>query len=102
MTKQEIALGQLRWACEAGLPRGVLLADSAYGSDGKFRSGIRSLGLTYVVGIQAQTLVWLPGRPKPTRTRPLSPPEQLWRWCKRNPLVAGLNALQFDLLKVAA
>src|SRR6202162_475700 len=27
MTKQEIALGQLRWACEAGLPRGVLLAD---------------------------------------------------------------------------
>src|SRR5262249_19581930 len=29
---------------------------------------------------------------RPTRTRPLSPPERLWRWCKRNPLAAGLGA----------
>lgn len=71
MTKQEIAIEQLRWACEADLPRGVVLADTAYGSDGKFRAGIRALGLTYVAGIQAQTLVWLPGRPQPTRTKPL-------------------------------
>lgn len=71
MTKQEIALEQLRQACEAGLPRGVVLADSAYGSDGKFRVRVRALGLTYVAGIQAQTLAWLPGRPKPTRMRPL-------------------------------
>lgn len=71
MTKQEIALQQLRWACEAGLPRGVVLADTAYGSDGKFRAGITALGLAYVAGIQAQTLVWLPGKPLPTRTRPL-------------------------------
>ena len=71
MTKQEIALEQLRWACEVGLRRGVVLVDSAYGSDGKFRTGITALRLTYVAGIQAQTLVWLPGRPKPTRTRPL-------------------------------
>jgi SRSO17 transposase len=71
MTKQEIALEQLRWACEAGLPRGVVLADTAYGSDGKFRAGITALGLTYLAGIQAQTLVWLPGTPQPPRTRPL-------------------------------
>jgi len=71
MTKPEIALEQLRWACEAGLPRGTVLVDSAYGSDGKFRTGITALGLTYVAGIQAQTLVWLPGSGrKPTRATP--------------------------------
>jgi SRSO17 transposase len=71
MTKQEIALEQLRRACEASLPRGVALADPAYGNDGKFRAGITALGLIYLVGIQSSTLVWLPGRPKPARTRPL-------------------------------
>src|SRR5262249_19397599 len=39
---------------------------------------------------------------RPTRTRPLSPPERLWRWCKRNPLVAGLNALTAALAIVIA
>jgi SRSO17 transposase len=71
MTKQEIALEQLRQACEAGLPRGVALMDSAYGNDGKLRIGITALGLTYVAAIQPSTLVWLPGKPKPSRTRPL-------------------------------
>jgi SRSO17 transposase len=71
MTKQEIALGQLRRACEAGLPRGVALMDSAYGNDGKLRTGITALGLTYVAAIQSATLVWLPGKPVPSRTRPL-------------------------------
>jgi SRSO17 transposase len=71
MTKQEVALEQLRRACEAGLPRGAVLVDPAYGNDGKFRTGITALGLTYVAGIQSNTLVWLPGSsPKPTRARP--------------------------------
>ena len=39
---------------------------------------------------------------RPTRTRPLSPAEQLWRWCRRNPLVAGLNALAAALTIVIA
>ena len=30
-TKPQIALEQLRWACEAGLPRGVALLDAGYG-----------------------------------------------------------------------
>jgi SRSO17 transposase len=71
MTKQEIALEQLRQACEAGLPPGAVLTDPAYGNDGKFRTGVTALGLTYVAGIQSSTLVWLPGTPKPTRTRVL-------------------------------
>ena len=49
----------------------MVLADSAYGSDGKFRTAITALGLSYLVGIQTQTLVWLPGsRRKPTRAQP--------------------------------
>ena len=52
-TKPEIALEQIRWACEAGLPRGV-------GADGRrlrrttrgCARGITELGLRYVAGIQ--------------------------------------------------
>jgi SRSO17 transposase len=70
-TKQEIALEQVRWAYEAGLPRGVLLMDPDYGRDGKLRSNITELGLTYVVGIQPGTLVWKPGTgPRPGHERP--------------------------------
>jgi SRSO17 transposase len=67
-TKPQIALEQIRWACEAGLPRGVALMDPAYGNDGKLRTGITALGLIYVAGIQSNTLVWTPGtgpRPAP-------------------------------------
>jgi WD40 repeat protein/tetratricopeptide (TPR) repeat protein len=39
---------------------------------------------------------------RPTRTRPLSRPAQLWRWCKRNPLVAGLCAVAASLVIVIA
>src|ERR1700677_2015787 len=32
-TKPAIAIDQLRWACEADLPRGVVLMDAGYGTD---------------------------------------------------------------------
>src|SRR6266571_3854017 len=38
-TKPEIALDQIRWACEADLPRGVALMDAAYGVDSRLRTG---------------------------------------------------------------
>jgi SRSO17 transposase len=34
-TNPEIALDQIRWAREAGLPRGVALMDVAYGGCGR-------------------------------------------------------------------
>src|SRR5882757_9729509 len=37
-TKHEIALDQLRWACEAGLPRGVVLMDAGYGNHSELRA----------------------------------------------------------------
>jgi SRSO17 transposase len=70
-SKQEIALAQVRQACEAGLPRGVLLMDPDYGRDGKLRRGITALGLSYVAGVQPGTLVWKPGTgPERGRERP--------------------------------
>jgi SRSO17 transposase len=66
-TKPEIALDQIRGACEAGLPRGVVLMDAGYGTDTDLRTAIGELKLAYVAGIQPQTSVWAPG------TAPLPP-----------------------------
>src|SRR5665213_727554 len=71
-TKPEIALDQIRWACEAGLPRGVALMDAAYGVDSRLRTGMTALGVTYVAGIQPKILVWPPGTGPRRRGRPLN------------------------------
>jgi SRSO17 transposase len=60
-TKLEIALDQLTWACEAGLPRGVVLMDTGYGCDAKLRMSTTALGLMYVAGVKPNILVWAPG-----------------------------------------
>jgi SRSO17 transposase len=72
-TKPEIALDQLRFACAAGLPRGVVLLDAGYGNNSALRSEITTLDLTYVAGILPTTTVWAPG------TAPLPPK----RWSGR-------------------
>ena len=59
-TKIEIARAQLRWACAAGLPRGVGLMDAAYGSSSQLRAEMTELGLTYVASIQASITVRTP------------------------------------------
>ena len=66
-TKPEIALEQIRTACAAGLPRGVVLMDAGYGIHGDLRSAVTALELTYVAGILSNTTVWAPG------TGPLPP-----------------------------
>jgi len=71
-TKPEIALDQVRWACAAGLPRGVGLMDAAYGNDARLRTGMTALGLRYVVGIQSTCLVWPQGAGPRRRGRPLN------------------------------
>jgi SRSO17 transposase len=67
LTKPEIALEQIRAACAAGLPRGVVLMDAGYGTNTRLREEIGALGLSYVAGIPPQTSVWPPG------TAPLPP-----------------------------
>jgi SRSO17 transposase len=71
-TKPEIALEQIRWACAAGLPRGVALMDVAYGNDSRLRTGMTALGLTYVAGIQPNTLMWPSGAGPKRRGKPLN------------------------------
>lgn len=60
-TKPEIALDQLRWAHEIGLPGTMVLMDSGYGNDYALRTAATEIGMTYVAGIQPQVLVWKPG-----------------------------------------
>ena len=60
-TKPQIALEQIREAVQAGVSRGMVLADAAYGNDGQFRGGLTKLGLQYVVGVQSSMTVWEPG-----------------------------------------
>src|ERR1700751_6158020 len=60
-TKPEIALEQIRWAREMGLPGDLVLVDAAYGHDSNLRTGITEVGKVYVAGVQPQALVWVPG-----------------------------------------
>jgi SRSO17 transposase len=60
-TKQQIALELIQRAHAAGLPRGVLLMDLDYGRDSRLRTSVSALGLSYVVGIQPNVLMWAPG-----------------------------------------
>jgi SRSO17 transposase len=60
-TKQQIALELIQRAHAAGLPRGVLLMDLDYGRDSRLRASVSALGLSYLVGIQPNALMWAPG-----------------------------------------
>jgi SRSO17 transposase len=57
-TKPQLASDMLRRAVEDGVPPGVVLADSAYGSSRAFRQDVRSLGLHYAVGVDPKTTVY--------------------------------------------
>jgi SRSO17 transposase len=71
-TKPEIALEQIRWACEAGLPRGVGLMDVAYGNASELRAGMTALDVLYVAGIMPNTLMWPPGVGPRRKGKPLN------------------------------
>lgn len=58
-TKPQLALDMMRRAVKAKIPRGVVLADSAYGSSVEFREGVRDLGLHFAVGVDPKSSVWL-------------------------------------------
>lgn len=60
-TKPEIALGQLQAACVAKVPRGVVIADAAYGNNTAFREQIAAMELHYMVAVQSSTTMWRVG-----------------------------------------
>lgn len=84
-TKPEIALDQIRAACAAGVPRGVVLMDGAYGSNSELRSGLSALALSYVAGIvptikvQAVRAGGTPGERMSAKDLALDLPKGAWR-----------------------
>lgn len=70
-TKGEMAREQIDAALEAGVPRGVVLADAAYGDETSFREWLVERRLDYVLAVRVATSVWWgryqPGRPRPSR-----------------------------------
>ena len=57
-TKGEIAWAQIEAALAAGIPRGTVLMDAAYGDEARLRDRLSAEGLTYAVGIRPGTAVW--------------------------------------------
>ena len=93
-TKPEIALEQLRWACAAGLPRGVVLL-SGYGNNSELRADITALDLTYVAGRVLRWQAPLPPKRWSGRGRPTT---RLRRRCQTP---AGFQELALGLSKRA-
>jgi SRSO17 transposase len=58
-TKLQLALDMIGRARRNRIPRGIVLADSAFGSSSDFRAQLRKLGLHYAVGVDPQTAVFL-------------------------------------------
>jgi SRSO17 transposase len=80
-TKGRIALEQIDQALARGVPKGVVLADAAYGCETDWRDALSERGLLYMVGVRETTKVWWdshqPGRmppPSPKGGRPRTRP----------------------------
>lgn len=58
LSKNQIAAAQIRAAVAAGVPRGVVLGDAAYGDDSALRDGLSAQGLIYALGVRPLTAVW--------------------------------------------
>jgi SRSO17 transposase len=95
-TKPEMALEQIRSLVNEDVPRGVVLADAAYGDDHAFRERLETLRLCYAVGIKSSTSLWPPGTmplPPQPRSKTGRPPRLLRRDKQHQPLSAKALAL---------
>jgi SRSO17 transposase len=99
-TKPQLAAGLCERAAGWQLPAAPILADSAYGDDAGFRTGLHEAQLEYVVAVRAETSVYGPetsflvpervgkrGRP-PAVARPDRKPESVRALAERLPAKA--------------
>lgn len=61
-TKSELALQMMDRAIEDEVPRGVVLADEAYGNSNEFRAEVTKRELEYGVAVNSNTGVWVVDR----------------------------------------
>jgi SRSO17 transposase len=93
-TKRQIALELLDRVRAEGLAGGTVVADAGYGNSGELRDGLAERGLRYVVGVQAETVVfaqeprWV-RRPHPRRGRA----SRLWWLAADSPRPVTLGEL---------
>jgi SRSO17 transposase len=59
-TKLEIALAQIDDALRWGVRKHVVLADAGYGDSTEFREQLAGRGLSYVVGVNGEPIMWSP------------------------------------------
>lgn len=82
LTKPEIALELLDGVRGEGLPGHSVVADAGYGVSGQFRAGLEQRGLTYIVGVTGDFVVFTeqpkwdqPKTDKPGQGRPRTRPQ---------------------------
>jgi SRSO17 transposase len=81
-TKPQIALAQITAALAAGVPHGVVLMDSSYGTDSKLRQGISALSLNYAAAILPTIMVRAVAAPEQrmsVKQLALGLPKHAWR-----------------------
>lgn len=57
-TKEQIARTQIERALAQDIPRGIVLADAAYGAESEFRDWLQCQKLDYVLGVRSSMGVW--------------------------------------------
>lgn len=101
-TKPEMALEEIDRLIEANVPRGVVLADAAYGDNGKFREGLAGRGLEYSVSVKSDTKVWRPGQgPDPVPQRANGPGRPSTRQFPGKHQPVSVKTLAMELSKKA-
>jgi len=93
-TKRQIALELLDRVRAEGLAGGTVVADAGYGNAGELRDGLAERGLRYVVGVQAETVVFAQ---EPRWVRPPCPRRgrvsQLWVLAADSPRPVAVGEL---------
>jgi SRSO17 transposase len=98
-TKPQIALDLLDAVRAEGIAGGVVVADAGYGSSGVFRDGLAERSLRYVVGVQAETVVFTqqPRWAHPPRTGRRGPDPSRWVLAEDSPRPISVGELAEQL-----
>ena len=104
-TKPQLMLQLLQAARKDGIPPGLVLGDTAFGTSAEFRSGVRALQLHYILGVQlclkvcvVQKGVW--GTPQSIQTLLEQLPEKAYRRYRWRDGSKGKLSARFAFVKV--